>query len=234
LRLLLTIAGRAARLRDLKTGAPVLTLVGHPQDVTAAAFSPDGTRIVTAASDKTARVWDAGTGRQLFVIEQPEHFLSAVFSPDGKQIATSAIKRSSGVSARSPSILPHLERAARGPIVRLGRRIEGLRFGHVERYSEPLFHLALQSKLGRHTLKLAVPSSDFRIASRTDRRSVLQAGRPIMTKRSILGAAALGALKERHWRALLLPAPRGGNAMVLLTRLETLHCINRAEVSSIR
>jgi len=42
----------------------VLTLVG--QDVTAAAFSPDGTRIVTASSDKTARVWDAGIGRQLF------------------------------------------------------------------------------------------------------------------------------------------------------------------------
>ena len=33
--------------------------------VTAAAFSPDGTRIVTASQDNTARVWDATTGKEL-------------------------------------------------------------------------------------------------------------------------------------------------------------------------
>ena len=30
-----------------------------------AQFSPDGTRIVTASEDKTARVWDAATGKAL-------------------------------------------------------------------------------------------------------------------------------------------------------------------------
>ena len=30
-----------------------------------AAFSPDGKRIVTASSDKTARVWDAETGKPI-------------------------------------------------------------------------------------------------------------------------------------------------------------------------
>ena len=29
-----------------------------------AQFSPDGARIVTASDDKTARVWDAATGKQ--------------------------------------------------------------------------------------------------------------------------------------------------------------------------
>ena len=34
----------------------------HEGPVTSAAFSPDGTRIVTASDDSTARLWDAATG----------------------------------------------------------------------------------------------------------------------------------------------------------------------------
>ena len=33
--------------------------------VNSASFSPDGTRIVTACEDNTARVWDAATGKPL-------------------------------------------------------------------------------------------------------------------------------------------------------------------------
>jgi len=44
---------------DAKTGAEVLTLRGHTSAVHSASFSPDGTRIVTAGGDRTARVWDA-------------------------------------------------------------------------------------------------------------------------------------------------------------------------------
>ena len=39
-------------------------LLEHPDPVNSATFSPDGTRIVTASWDKTARVWEAdGSGQ---------------------------------------------------------------------------------------------------------------------------------------------------------------------------
>ena len=36
-----------------------------------AAFSPDGQRVVTASDDKTARLWDAATGKSLAVLQRP-------------------------------------------------------------------------------------------------------------------------------------------------------------------
>ncbi|MER8842904.1 TIR domain-containing protein [Mesorhizobium sp. M0913] len=54
-----------------------------------AAFSPDGKHIITASSDKTARVWDATTGEQLMVLAgHKEQVNSAAFAPDGRRIVT--------------------------------------------------------------------------------------------------------------------------------------------------
>ena len=47
-----------AVLWDVASGKPIGDFKGHDDLVTSAAFSPDGTRIVTASVDKTARVWD--------------------------------------------------------------------------------------------------------------------------------------------------------------------------------
>ncbi len=59
-----------------------------------AAFSPDGTRIVSGYADGSARVWDAATGMRLLVLRAdtaPVH--DATFSPDGKLIATASWDR---------------------------------------------------------------------------------------------------------------------------------------------
>ena len=52
-----------------------------------AAFSPDGSQVVTTGDDRTARVWDAATGRRQFVIEGPKEGVQRTkYSPDGRRI----------------------------------------------------------------------------------------------------------------------------------------------------
>ncbi len=53
------------------------------------AFSPDGKTILTGSYDKTARLWDAATGRPLGQPMEHSGWVSSVaFSPDGKTILT--------------------------------------------------------------------------------------------------------------------------------------------------
>jgi WD40 repeat protein len=59
--------------------------------VRSAAFSPDGTRIVTASEDNTARVWEASTGKELAQLQGHTAWVrSAAFSPDGTRIVTAS------------------------------------------------------------------------------------------------------------------------------------------------
>ncbi|MBK9187504.1 MAG: protein kinase [Phycisphaerales bacterium] len=66
-------------------------LKGHTGEVRSAAFSPDGTRIVTTSTDGTARVWDVATGTTLTELKgHTDSVNSAAFSPDGTQIVTAS------------------------------------------------------------------------------------------------------------------------------------------------
>jgi WD40 repeat protein len=58
--------------------------------VMSAAFSPDGSRIVTAAWGGTAGIWDATTWEEIAVLSHPPSVLSAAFNPDGSRIVTAS------------------------------------------------------------------------------------------------------------------------------------------------
>jgi hypothetical protein len=67
----------------------LFTLKGHTNSVISVAYSPDGKRIVTGSADKTAKVWDAATGRELLTLKgHADAVYSVIFSPDGKRIVT--------------------------------------------------------------------------------------------------------------------------------------------------
>jgi WD40 repeat protein len=77
-----------------------MTLRGHIDVVWCVAYSPDGRRIVTGGGwdDRTAKVWDAATGKALFTLAgHGNAVLSTSFSPDGQRIVTACDDRTARV-----------------------------------------------------------------------------------------------------------------------------------------
>jgi class 3 adenylate cyclase/tRNA A-37 threonylcarbamoyl transferase component Bud32/dipeptidyl aminopeptidase/acylaminoacyl peptidase len=72
-----------------QTHLDLKTLRGHMGAVRSVAFSPDGQRVVTGSDDKTAKVWEAASGKELLTLNGHRAIIRAVaFSPDGLRIVT--------------------------------------------------------------------------------------------------------------------------------------------------
>jgi WD40 repeat protein len=85
------------QVRDF-SGAARAKLQWHHGTVAAAAFSPDGSQIVTAGWDGTTRIWDARTGAERVALTgHTGRVLSACFSPDGRRIVTGGSDRTARV-----------------------------------------------------------------------------------------------------------------------------------------
>jgi WD40 repeat protein len=64
---------------------------GHQGIIYRIAFSPDGHHLLTSSDDRTVRLWDVSTGRELGVFQgHSQMVLNAVFSPDGKLALSSS------------------------------------------------------------------------------------------------------------------------------------------------
>jgi WD40 repeat protein len=63
-------------------------------------LNPDGRRIITASWDKTARLWDPESGKQIGepLTGHTDRVWSAAFSPDGKRIVTASFDQTARLS----------------------------------------------------------------------------------------------------------------------------------------
>ena len=78
-------------LRTVLAGPLEDLILPHGGPIYVAAFSPDGSRIVTAGVDSSARLWDATTGRLAATLTgHAGPINNAEFSPDGRRIVTAS------------------------------------------------------------------------------------------------------------------------------------------------
>ncbi len=84
--------------RAVMTSRVRMTLRGHTGYVYDATFSPDGKRIATVSQDKTAKIWEAATGKELLTLTgHADRVTKAAFSPDGKRLATAKTDKTTKV-----------------------------------------------------------------------------------------------------------------------------------------
>ncbi len=77
------------RVWDTLTGKKVLAYQGHSKDVSAIAWSPDGTRIASDDGD-SVQIWSATTGNTSLTLHADSGILALAWSPDGTQIAVAS------------------------------------------------------------------------------------------------------------------------------------------------
>jgi WD40 repeat protein/energy-coupling factor transporter ATP-binding protein EcfA2 len=84
----IVVCGKHREVRVIEVGGAVICALGHDNVVRSAAFSRDGTRIVTASSDRTARVWDPVSGAAIATIAHGAPVTRAAFDAQGGRIVT--------------------------------------------------------------------------------------------------------------------------------------------------
>ena len=66
-----------------------MAILRHRSMVFSAAFSPDGTRVVTAGGSGAAHIWDVASGNEIVALRgHKDTVFIAAFSPDGTRIVT--------------------------------------------------------------------------------------------------------------------------------------------------
>jgi WD40 repeat protein len=75
-----------ATVLDVTTGREIAVLNGHSDAIQHLVFSPDGRMLATGSVDRTVKLWDVETARELATFKH-SRIWSLAFSPDGKKLA---------------------------------------------------------------------------------------------------------------------------------------------------
>ena len=75
-------------------GQIINSKMSHREFIHSATFSPDSRRLATVSPDRTAKLWDAATGRELRTLSgHSDWCYEAAFSPDSRLLATASSDR---------------------------------------------------------------------------------------------------------------------------------------------
>src|SRR5262249_11829680 len=78
----------AAKVWDATESREMYTLKANDAPVQSVDFSPNGKLIASGSLDGAARIWDLGSGRELWVRTNKEAVRSVAFFPDGRRMVT--------------------------------------------------------------------------------------------------------------------------------------------------
>ena len=73
---------------DTKTGQILHLFKGHSVGISAARFFADGKRLLSGSQDRTAKIWDTETGRELLSFNHATPVQDVAISSDNKRILT--------------------------------------------------------------------------------------------------------------------------------------------------
>jgi hypothetical protein len=146
------------------------------------AFSPDSTRLVSAASDTLARVWDAGTGKPIAPAMRHSTFVRrATFAPDGRLVVTlddhhARLWDSATGDLLTPPLPHQLGGQAEVWVSRDGRRIVGLApGGAAQQWDLPTFRTPTDRVIWKRAARSTAELARAGRRTRVDRRQGFEA-----------------------------------------------------------
>jgi WD40 repeat protein len=83
---LAAVAAAQIHVFDAAGGAELFALTGHTGAVQDLAFSADGARLVSGSTDRSIKLWDLATRKEIFSSRSPGSVVSVAFSPRQDQI----------------------------------------------------------------------------------------------------------------------------------------------------
>lgn len=90
-RIIFVIGMFLAAFNSFSQKAELVLPIGHIDKITSICFSPDGKFLLTGSNDKTAKLWDVITGKEIRTFKSHTNAVTSVcFSADGKFVFTSS------------------------------------------------------------------------------------------------------------------------------------------------